>query len=131
MKEICPKCLSENLELILTPNTVHWGKLQCKDCKRWIRWISNPIHEGERTQTSKCNLEQVSKYHKMNFPICFICLRNKEQLGMHETLTLDHIIEVSKGGLDSIENLQILCSACHKLKNWARLYLNWHFTEDK
>ena len=31
-------------------------------------------------------------------------------------LTVDHIIPVSKGGTDHLENLQLLCSACNALK---------------
>ena len=29
---------------------------------------------------------------------------------------VDHVIELAAGGDDSIENLQVLCSACHKVK---------------
>ena len=29
---------------------------------------------------------------------------------------VDHVIELASGGEDSIENLQVLCSACHKVK---------------
>jgi 5-methylcytosine-specific restriction endonuclease McrA len=53
-------------------------------------------------------------------------LRNKNQLGEKETLTIDHIRELDKGGDDALYNMQVLCLACHKLKNWTRLYMNWH-----
>jgi 5-methylcytosine-specific restriction endonuclease McrA len=29
---------------------------------------------------------------------------------------VDHVIELAAGGDDSIENLQVLCSPCHKVK---------------
>ena len=41
-----------------------------------------------------------------------------------------HIEEIDKGGKDELGNLQIICSACHKLKNWARLYTNWHLNKE-
>ena len=31
-------------------------------------------------------------------------------------LEVDHVIELAAGGEDSIENLQVLCKACHKQK---------------
>ena len=33
-----------------------------------------------------------------------------------DTLVLDHIISIAKGGLSEIDNLQILCSECNRLK---------------
>jgi 5-methylcytosine-specific restriction endonuclease McrA len=32
---------------------------------------------------------------------------------------VDHVIELAAGGEDSIENLQVLCRACHKIKTSA------------
>ena len=128
---ICRNCGNESLELIETPKLVHYGKYICKSCKSFNGWCSNPNNTGRR-KTSKHKLSQVVKYHNYNVAFCFFCLRKREQLGMKETLTLDHIEELAEGGVDEIYNLQILCSVCHKLKNWARLYMNWHLniTED-
>ena len=129
-EERCQWCGSTNLNFIETKNSVHYGKYVCIDCNRWVRWVSNPETIG-RTRTSRYDINQVNKHHNFNGkPFCFFCLRYKEELGAKETLTLDHIKELDKGGEDVFENLQILCSACHKLKNWARLYINWHFKED-
>jgi 5-methylcytosine-specific restriction endonuclease McrA len=126
MEEKC-KC-GKDLIFTLIPHSVHYGRLDCPKCG-YIKFVKNPINEGRRNETSKFDLGAVLNHHKMKEPICFFCLRNNEQLGIKETLTIDHIQELEKGGKDELENLQILCSACHKLKNWARLYLNWHLSE--
>ena len=123
-KEYCPICGKE-LVFVLTPNSVHYGKLVCPE-HGYVKWVKYPKNEGKRRNTSKYDLRDVAKFHGMKEPICFFCLRNKDQLGENETLTVDHIIELQQGGKDELPNLQILCSACHKLKNWRRLYGNWH-----
>jgi len=122
--EIC-KC---GLPLIFkeTLGLVHYGKLEC-EVHGFVRWVPKPENEGMRRQTSKYNLNDIISFHKFpQEPFCFFCLRNREQLGIKETLTIDHILELSKDGENGIGNLQILCSACHKMKNWLRLYMNWH-----
>jgi len=125
--EKCKWCDSKNLKFSISKDTVHkGGRLDCLDCGRWNTWIKSGEKEGVRTKTSKHKLNQVLKFHNKEKEICFFCLRTKEKLGEYETLTLDHIEELNEGGKDEIENLQVLCSACHKLKNWVRLYMNWH-----
>lgn len=122
----CVHCGSENVKIIETPNMIHFGKLECQDCNRFNKWIIKPKNEGIRTKTSKCEISDILNFHKMEKEFCFFCLRTRKQLGFSETLTIDHIEELDKGGDNGIENLQILCSSCHKLKNWTRLYINWH-----
>jgi len=126
----CPECGSELIFIKTEEHSVHYGRLDCPTCKKFIKWVKSPKNEGIRTSTSKYNINNIIKFHHFSGePFCFLCLRTKNQLGEKETLTRDHIIEVSKGGKDILENLQILCSACHKLKNWSRLYINWHSTK--
>lgn len=124
----CQWCKSNDIKFTLTPKSVHYGRNDCQSCGRWCEWIKNP--ESTRTKNPnrkmKLSVDRICLFHKMSIPICFFCLRKKEQLGWNETLTVDHIQELDKGGEDIMENMQVLCFACHKLKNWARLYMNWH-----
>lgn len=137
MKEdFCDVCNSA-LKLTITNNTIHYGRLDCPKCG-FRGWARNPNSEkigttaekriGRKIEPSECCF-----FHHINGEICFFCLRKRNELGCSETLTIDHIVELDKGGKDEIENMQVLCSACHKLKNWIRLYFNWHFRikEDK
>lgn len=130
-QEHCKRCGSK-LKLTLTPNSIHYAALRCELNNHFEGWAKNPESktiDNLRTQ-NRANILSVSSYHCMKVPICFFCLRNQNQLGKVETLTVDHIRELSTTqegeDLDVVQNMQILRTACHKLKNWARLYMNWH-----
>lgn len=129
----CKRCGSENLVFSKTPNLIHYGKMVCGHCTTFSNWISNP--SSPRKDSLRINQKTIAKimvFHGItNEEFCFMCLRERKQLGEKETLTIDHIKELSKGGIDQITNMQVLCSACHKIKNWLRLYLNWHLNGEE
>lgn len=127
----CKWCSSDNTKFRETKESVHYGRYDCLDCGRWIAWVHNPDSDRKKNpkRVMKLSVKKVCEFHNMSEEICFFCLRKREQLGWSETLTVDHIIELDKGGKDEIQNQQVLCSACHKLKNWARLYMNWHLNK--
>jgi len=126
-KEICSVCNS-HLIITETPTTPHYARLDCPKCKKWVKWLPNPNQiKQKQNRRNKSVVIDVCKFQGFKEEFCFICLRERKQLGTYETLTIDHIKELDKGGEDKIQNMQILCSACHKLKNWCRLYMNWHF----
>ena len=134
MKEdFCEVC-SETLKLILTPNNIHYGKLICPKCgfKGWARNPNNPRNKGTKLLRigNRLTVEKIMEYHGFKFPFCFFCLRKKEDLGIRETLTADHILELrdtkDNENRDDVKNGQILCSACHKMKLWLTTYLNEH-----
>lgn len=111
---------------------IHYARLDCANCNSFIGWLRSPDKIKGYNRINKHSVKEVCEFHGYDDEFCFICLRKKEELGKRETLTVDHIKELKNEGEggDVIQNKQVLCSACHKLKNWARLYMNWHFKDD-
>jgi DNA-directed RNA polymerase subunit M/transcription elongation factor TFIIS len=133
MKEdFCAVCNS-TLTLTLTPNSIHYGKLDCPKCgfKGFARNPNNPRNSGTKLLRigNTLTVEKIMKFHVLSYPFCFMCLRKTEELGIRESLTADHIEELrttKEENLDRVENGQILCTACHKMKLWLTTYLNSH-----
>ena len=44
MSEHCKSCGSVTFKEILTPHIQHYGKIECADCGKWVRWIPRPIN---------------------------------------------------------------------------------------
>ncbi len=140
--KLCPKC---NIKLYqtLTPHSVHYARIDCPKCGfiSWARNPDSPRNKGtQKLRIGKKSVQEVCSFHgfiedfsrdNKDKEFCFFCLRKRDQLGWNETLTVDHIKELDKGGKDVLENMQVLCSACHKLKNWTRLYVNWHLNKEE
>lgn len=133
MKEDYCEVCNNKIELILTPNNIHYGKLICSKCgfKGWARNPNSQRNKGTKLLRvgNRVTVEKITEYHKFKEPFCFLCLRKINELGVRETLTTDHILELRNtedDERDTIENGQILCSACHKIKLWLVTYLNEH-----
>ncbi len=112
-------------DIILTPESVHYAK-EIDDKGNFVKWVPAPNPEGVRKQSTKYGKTQIIKFHNFEKYFCFFCGRTQEKLGYNETLTIDHIDPIRESNRDELENLQILCSACHKLRHWAELYTNKH-----
>jgi len=124
MANIDCQCGSKTGDLILTPNTIHYAKVVCYVCRKFIRWDKAPKNKDKRGGLPEP--EKVAHFHGFNDIFCFFCGRDYHKLGDNETITIDHIQKIADGGVDELENMQILCSACHKLKHWTELYLHKH-----
>ncbi|MCY4145554.1 MAG: HNH endonuclease signature motif containing protein [Chloroflexi bacterium] len=41
--------------------------------------------------------------------------------GSAKSLTLDHVLPIARGGRSTLENLQLLCGACNRIKGKLRV----------
>lgn len=131
--KICEVCCS-GIILTKTPNNIHYGRLDCPKCG-FVGWAKNPNSNRNKgtkllRQGNRLTVDKIREFHGFKEPFCFMCLRKKNELGIRETLTADHILELrdTKEGenRDDVKNGQILCSACHKMKLWLTTYVNEH-----
>ena len=130
MKKYCNNCGKEvEVKVKERLDTVHKAEMRCSICNKWLGWLPKDKNENKRkSQNSEVLRKQVKEFHKLDKEICFICNRNKERLNDKEVLTIDHILPLEFGGKDEIENMQILCSACHSHKNWMITYFYKHIS---
>lgn len=122
-------CIHEHVLITARPDTPHsGGERRCANCNKFLGWQPATNHEGERRESTKHDIEKLMNFKKYyQEPFCFFCGRTKNLLGANETLTIDHIVPIRDKGENDLVNLQILCTACHKLRHWAELYMNKHY----
>lgn len=87
---------------------------------RQSRWGTLPIRRDNRLSASKRGYGRVWQRLRLMVlhrdPFC----RDYFGIGCHDPSTqVDHIIPRSRGGDDTMENLQGLCAACHSRKTVA------------
>lgn len=132
-EDFCDVCNSK-LNLTVTPNCPHYGRLDCPKCgfKGWAKNPNSSRNKGAKLLRTgnRVSVESIMQYHNFKEAFCFMCLRKKQDLGIRETLTADHILELrdTEEGedRDNVKNGQILCTACHKMKLWLTTYVNEH-----
>ena len=112
------------LEIKERPDSVHEAEVRCPNCG--FRGFKPKEKNKDKKRNTKIEPKDVFDHHNHSEKRCFFCRRKKQELGVNETFTVDHIHELDKGGEDKVENTQVLCTACHKLKNHQRLYHNRH-----
>ncbi len=73
-------------------------------------WAAPPqIKRRERATLRRHYREWYSKLAAATSLRCANC-------GGEENLVLDHVIPLARGGLSTIDNLQLLCAECNRLK---------------
>lgn len=73
-----------------------------------------------------CGIEKHKKYREYKIKVYALTQNNTEIL-----MTVDHIIPLSRGGTDTLENLQPLCEICNRSKgNYLESELKNRFNEN-
>lgn len=111
---VCPKCGGEVIAT-LTPELIHHAGGRCQSCQRHV-WIKKPDDDPTKYKRPAASTNLAQKDY------CEMCLRRKCDLPENTTLHGHHVIEVQEGGVDSVENLWTVCTACHRLIHWTRTY---------
>ena len=75
---------------------------------------------------AKLNLLQAD-YKRHGYTSCKGCLRKLDE----KDLTIDHILAQDNGGLDELENLQLLCTSCNSKKGNKDMKFLYHILDDE
>ncbi len=84
------------------------GTASPDDCSLQEYWQNRSREYGKKYWAKGSKYEQLAKLQDWKCPICGDSLFNSEEIETH------HIVPVSEGGLDDVENLMHLHRACHK-----------------
>jgi 5-methylcytosine-specific restriction endonuclease McrA len=117
--QVCPHCHEEvkvSIEL-MGHDGPHYAKAICPSCSCFLGWVGKPENDNKRTKSSKFTPD---------ITYCEIC--GRRQFGSKEVLEVHHKIPISEGGSDERDNLLFVCTACHKMCHFLRLYLNTHLS---
>ena len=136
--KVCIKCKEEKDESMFHKHKMGKSGVRtvCKPCRNYL---SREFKKEHRDATREYNKRWKQEHPEMcraqkhkrrvmstNSPFpkefklgsyCWVCLST-------EKLTVDHIIPVSRGGTNSIENLITLCGSCNSSKG-SMLYSEW------
>jgi 5-methylcytosine-specific restriction endonuclease McrA len=81
--------------------------------KHYVSWLKNLYHKRKREAEGSHTYGEWETLRKQYGYQCPICLRKEPEI----KLTEDHIIPLSKGGSNYIENIQPLCLNCNIRKS--------------
>jgi len=125
-RKACPHCACE-FAWVRPTSTGNYAEARCAnaDCSRWLFWVPKPKNENStKRKDTKGLLEKFSR------GFCEICLRKDYQLPRSEGLEAHHIIEKKDGGNEEKDNIQIVCTKCHKWIHHERTYLGHYHAEE-
>lgn len=107
-KQLVVSFANENAELL--SYIAHWGDGECGYIAQLIAeelgLLTESRHGKSRPEISKRKRREVVAMHGDN---CLSC-------GIAEDICMDHVIPISKGGTNSVDNLQPLCRSCNSGK---------------
>lgn len=93
-----------------------------KEIVNWYREKLDPerYHATHKYNPFRCLIDGRRNVYKRNRLLCiqrdnYKCI----WCGVSEKLTVDHIIQRSKGGTHELDNLRTLCQSCHTQRHYG------------
>jgi uncharacterized Zn finger protein (UPF0148 family) len=112
----CKNGCNAGAQFVPTPDMTHHGKMICPKCGAWLAWVRKPENEKRRRGLEAPR----KKFQQAGVDYCQMCLRKRDELPLHVTLSVHHVIEVQDGGTDEPGNMWLVCSICHEMIHLMR-----------